>query len=415
MPASDTKFVEAHLDNGLHIVMEIMPSVRSAAAGFLARTGSRDEDPQMAGVAHFLEHMCFKGTHQRSWQDITVEFDEMGSYYNAFTSKEKTFYFGWVPAKTVTRQIKLLADMMRSSLPPDEFETEKGVILEEIAMSKDSIESLAWDLIHEHMFPGHSLSWPILGTEETIKALTRDQMAAYFERAYSPRNLLLVVAGRIDPEEVVRCAEEVCGSWPDVPPENHRTPPKTATSRIVRQAERFAQQAVGYVYPAPPSGHADVEVARAVASILGGQNSRFFWNIVQAGLSPTAGVYWMGYDDCGMMMLDGLCQPDKAEAFADAIRREANRIVDQGVTDDELQRVKNKRRTSLAVEAEAAYHRMLQIAGDICDFGRPRTVEERLAEVEAVTGDRVQQLLVDWPITGEGLFLSVGPRLWPED
>ena len=146
------EFVSHTLDNGLRIVIEVMAGVRSAACGFLARTGSRDEDRALAGASHFLEHMCFKGTHNRTCAQINIAFDEMGAFYNAFTSKERTFYFGWVRHGDLYRQMELLADMMRSAIPPAEFDTEKNVVLEEIAMSNDQITHLAFDFLHEKVF-----------------------------------------------------------------------------------------------------------------------------------------------------------------------------------------------------------------------------------------------------------------------
>ncbi len=414
MGSSDSPFVEARLPNGLRIVTEVMPTVRSAAAGFLVHAGSRDEPAALAGVSHFLEHMCFKGTHRRDWREISIAFDEIGSYYNAFTGKEQTFYYGWVPADRIDDQIELLADMMRPVLPPEEFDVEKGVILEEIAMSKDSIESQAWDLIHEWFYPGHPLGWPVLGTAESIEALTRDQMGEYFQQRYSPSNVVLIATGRVDPQRIIATAERLCGDWTPVELDARREPPKVQGGSVVRQVERFNQQAIGWTFPAPPEGHPDTEVALAVSSVLGGENSRFYWDIVQAGLSPNAGVYWFGRNDCGMIMLDGLCLPDKAEAFEEAVRREAEKITREGVTEAELQRVKNRRRTSLVAEAEAAFRRLLQVAEDLCGYDHPRTVEERLAEVESVTAERVARYLSDWPIVDGGLFLSLGPRQWPE-
>jgi predicted Zn-dependent peptidase len=414
MADSDNPFVETRLSNGLRIVMEIMPNLRSAAAGFLVNTGSRDEPLELAGVSHFLEHMCFKGTPRRSWRAINIAFDEMGSYYNAFTSKERTFYFGWVPAAETERQIELLADMMRSALPPDEFEVERGVILEEIAMSKDAIEHLVWDLIHEKLCPGHPLSWSVLGTEASIKAMTRDRMYAYFQQRYSPANIIFIAAGRIDPDRVVAAVERFCGDWPRVEPDDRRAPPAFKTGTVTQQAVRFNQQAIGVIFPAPPAGHPDAEVARALAGALGGDNSRFFWQIIQKGLAHQADVYWLAYGDCGMMVLDGLCVPENAEAFTRALQAEAAKISREGAFEAELQRVKNKRRTSLATESEAAYHRLMQVAEDVCDYDHPRTVKERLAAIDAVTVERVKKYLQAWPIEGEGLFVSLGPRDWPE-
>ena len=184
-------FVEDQLPNGLRIVIESMPHVKSVACGFLVRTGSRDETVPLAGVSHFLEHMCFKGTARRTWREINIEFDEMGSFYNAFTSKDHTFYHGWVRAGDMERQLELLADMMQSSLPAAEFETEKNVILEEIAMSEDHLEHLAYHLLHERVYEGASMAWPVLGYADTLRDLTRDQMEAYFARRYAPDNMVL--------------------------------------------------------------------------------------------------------------------------------------------------------------------------------------------------------------------------------
>ena len=155
------------LDNGLEVVIEVMPDVRSAAAGFLSRTGARDETPERAGISHFLEHLMFKGTAKRSWREITIDFDRMGSTYNAFTSEDRTVYYGWVREGDIGPQIELLADMMRSKLPAEELEMEKKVVLEEIAMSKDQLEHVAYDFIEENVFAGHPPPWPILGYEKT--------------------------------------------------------------------------------------------------------------------------------------------------------------------------------------------------------------------------------------------------------
>lgn len=409
-------FHQTRLQNGLAVLVETMPDVSSAAAGFLVRTGARDETSPLAGVSHFLEHMCFKGTAKRGWQQITVDFDNMGSTYNAFTSKERTFYFGWVRKGDLAKQIELLADMMRSTLPPDEFETEKKVILEEIAMSDDQIDRHLYDLVHEKVFAGHSLQWPVLGTTETVAALTRDRMHAYFTERYNPANMVLVVSGAVKPDEVVRTAEETCGAWPSAGPRPPRSLPRlNADGVAAAKLDRFKQQAVALVVPAPSAVDGHDETAEALAAILGGQNSRFFWRIVQAGVAPVAAALRIDYCDCGVMLLYGFCEPPNCERLVDAIRREIDAMTVDGVREEELQRVKNRRRTALAGEAEAPYHRLMQLAHDIDMFGRPRTVEERLAAVDAVTIDRIRDYLQYWPLNQKSFLVSVGPRAWPSN
>jgi predicted Zn-dependent peptidase len=407
-------FVEHTLANGLRLVIEPMPQTRSVAAGFLVRTGARDEHREFAGVSHFLEHMCFKGTHKRDWRQITIDFDRMGSTYNAYTSKERTFYFGWVRDNDLDRQVELLADMMRSAIPPEEFEMEKKVILEEIAMSNDALDRHVYDLIHEKVFAGHPLAWPVLGTAESVGALTRAQMKSYFDSRYHPANMVLIVAGAINPRDAIQSAEKICSNWERNlvrPPREE--PPDPPSGKAVCRIDRFQQQAVAIVHQAPSAVHPDREVADVFAAILGGHNSRFYWNIVQAGIAPHLWAGRLDYCDVGLMIMAGFCEPERAAEVHDAMRREVARVSREGVKDDEVQRVKNRTRTALATEAEAPYYRLSQMVHDIDVFDRPRSVSERLAAIDAVTAGSIADYVAAWPTTGEGYLTSVGPREWP--
>jgi predicted Zn-dependent peptidase len=407
-------FFEHVLDNGLRIVIEPMPHVQSVAAGFMVRTGARDETPELAGVSHFVEHMCFKGTHHRSWRQITQDFDDMGSTYNAYTSKERTFYFGWVRAGDLERQLELLADMMRSAFPPEEFEMERKVILEEIAMSGDQIEHQVYDLLHEKVYAGHSLSWPVLGTTQTVSALTRDQLCAYFESRYHPANVVLLVTGRVQPQDVIGMAERICSRWEPKAPRPHRSPPRRwSTGTAVCRTERFQQQAAVLAFAGPAAADEDRETADVLATILGGHNSRFFWNIIQAGVAPQVAAGTLDYCDVGMVLAFGLCEPHNAEQLLAAMQREIADTAAKGVDPAEVQRVKNRTRTALAAEAESPYYRLVQLGADVDTFGRPRTVSERLAAVEAVTAEGIAAYLRRWPLTETPYLASLGPRDWP--
>ncbi len=401
------------LDNGLRLVIERMPDVRSAAAGFLVRTGARDEVAPQAGISHFLEHMMFKGTTRRGWRDITIDFDRMGSTYNAYTSADRTIYYGWVRKKDIARQIELLADMVRSTLPPEEFGTEKKVILEEIAMAKDNLEHVAFDFLQEKVFAQHPLAWPILGYEQTVRKLSRDQMWEYFQQRYAPDNMILIVAGNVDPREVIGVAQDLCGSWAPSGTATRRVPPTLRAGEDSLLVDRFQQQLLALTFPSVSGSDRWAETASAVATILGGENSRFFWNIVQAGLCPRAGAYYLEYTDCGALILYGACKPDGAERLLEAMRAEAKRIGLDGVQEHEVTRVKNRRRTALAVESEAPYHRLTQLMDDMAYHGAPRTVEQRLADVDAVTVDSVRAYLEQYPIDVNGHLASVGPRANP--
>lgn len=411
---SKSPYTQHTLENGLRIVVEQMPGVKSAAAGFMVETGARNEVRRLAGVSHFLEHMMFKGTSKRTWRDITVAFDEMGSSYNAYTSEDRTVYYGWVREADLEPQIELLADMLRSTLPVEEFEMERNVILEEIAMSKDSLDHVTFDFLQEKVFAGHPLAWPVLGYDETVRGMQRDDMWDYFQQRYAPDNVTLIVTGRVNPQQVIDLAQKYCGHWAGSRNGEKVTAPKVGTGVATLPLDRFKQQVIAICYPAVSAQDARAETASAAASILGGANSRYYWNIMQTGIALRAGAFHLDYADSGLMILFGTCAPESAEQLTEALRSEAKQIAESPVATHELDRVKNKRRTGLAIEAEAPYHRLSQLMDDLQFRGGPRTVDQMLAEVDGITPESVLEYFREFPIRGEGFLVSVGPRAWPE-
>src|SRR5687767_13602456 len=201
------------LDNGLTLVGEHDDSAHTLALGFFVRTGARDETPEVNGVSHFLEHMMFKGTHRRSPEDVNREFDEMGARYNAFTSEENTVYYGNVLPRFQNRLLDLLSDMMRPALRDEDFDVEKNVILEEIAMYHDRPQSVLFELAQNRYFNGHPLGASVLGSEDSIRTFQRDQMHEYFERRYAANNLTLVLTGNYDWDAARAQAEVDCRNW----------------------------------------------------------------------------------------------------------------------------------------------------------------------------------------------------------
>jgi len=408
--------VEHVLPSGLRVVCEVMPRVKSAALGFLVRTGSRHESRHEHGVSHFLEHMCFKGTPNRNWRDINVRFDELGSIYNAFTSKEHTVYYGWVPAGRMDEQLELLADMVRPSLPAEDFETERNVILEEIAMAGDGFDHHVWNFLHETVFPDHPLAHEILGEKETIESLQRQTMVDYHARRYSPENVILVATGAVDPQEVFAAAGRYCEQWRRAdgrPSAGHRPPQSPATGVRKQRLEQFKQQLVAIVFPSVPQDSPHTEDLEAFTALFGGVNSRCYWNIVQKGICSQAGAAWLSYADCGVMALYADGEPSRAEEMLAALRAQAEEVSRGGFRADEVQRVKNRRRTQLALEAENPRTRLMQLFDDLEVRGHVQSADSRLAAVEAVQPSAIASCLASHPITGEGLLISCGPRDWP--
>jgi predicted Zn-dependent peptidase len=223
------RFRQHTLANGLEIIAECNPAAYSAAIAFFVKTGSRDETTALSGVSHFLEHMAFKGTPTRSAADVNRELDEMGAHSNAFTSEEQTAYYITVLPEYQDRALDLLSDMMRPSLRPADFETEKQVILEEIAKYDDQPPFGAHEKSMALHFQEHPLSRSVLGTLDSVSALSPDQMRGYFECRYVPNNLTLAAAGNVDFDRLVRLAERRCGGWQPQPVQ--RLIPRAAANR----------------------------------------------------------------------------------------------------------------------------------------------------------------------------------------
>src|SRR5437588_324523 len=205
------------LPNGLRIIGETSPSARSAALGFFVRTGSRDETSDVSGVTHFLEHMVFKGTPRRSALDVNRDFDRIGADYNAFTSEENTVFHAAVLPEYLPQAVDILADILRPSLRAEDFDMEKKVIIEEINMYEDQPMWSAYDHAKRVYFAEHRLGNSILGTPQSITALTRDQMHAYFERRYVAPNITVVAAGNFGWSNLLALVQESCGGWESGP------------------------------------------------------------------------------------------------------------------------------------------------------------------------------------------------------
>jgi predicted Zn-dependent peptidase len=385
------------------------------ALGFLVRTGSRHERADEHGVSHFLEHMCFKGTPRRNWHDITIGFDQLGSIYNAYTGKEHTIYYGWVPAARMEAQLELLADMMRPRLAAEDFETERKVILEEIAMTGDNFDTQVWNFLHETCFGRHALAHEILGEHETIARVPREILLAYHRQRYAAGNMTLVAAGAVEPEAVFAAAGRHCGDWGGgtngaraVEP-----PPALRSGAFRKRLEQFKQQSVVLVYPSIPHGDERSETVEAFQSLFGGMNSRCYWNIVQKGICSQAGGAWISYADCGVIALYADGEPEKADEMLAALREQARQVSRDGFRGEEVRRVRNRRRTTLALESENPRTRLMQIVDDLEAHGAPRPAEARLAAVEAVSAESIAAYLRGHPITGDGLLISAGPRDWP--
>lgn len=387
------KFDQTKLENGLQIVAESSDTARSVAFGFFVRTGARDELSPELGLSHFLEHMMFKGTAKRTAHDVNCEFDEMGANYNAFTSHENTVYYGNVLPEFLPRVVDLLADMMRPSLRQEDFDIEKNVILEEMAMYEDIPQHDLVDKALKLHFSEHGLGHPVIGTRESISQMSSGNMRDYFRRRYAASNIVAVAAGKLDFARLVDLLSDRCGQWEKLQAERELTPAEaTFTGKTIAKAT-LARQHLALVSPAPSAQDKSRFAAAILANAVGDTTgSRYFWALVDPALADVASFGYEPMDAAGIFLSYICCDPKQADKVVKVARTELSRVVREGITAEELTRSANKTASSLTLGSEVPMGRFLSL-GMIWQYCRQyRSVASDLDAIRAVTLEQVNAL-----------------------
>ncbi|MDA1054697.1 MAG: pitrilysin family protein [Planctomycetota bacterium] len=403
------EFRRQTLDNGLEVIAEISPKAYSTALGFFVNTGSRDETAEISGVSHFLEHMVFKGTPTRSAEDVNRELDEIGSQSNAFTSEEHTVFYARVLPEHQSRATDLLSDIMRPSLRDEDFEMEKQVIIEEIAKYEDQPPFGAFEKCMAAHFGDHPLGRSVLGTAETVGALTSQQMRAYFEQRYSPGNIVLVASGNVEFEQLVSDAERNCGSW--TPFKVTRELPRAAehSGLQVIQKDAAAQEYVVQVANGPAAADDDRHAARLMATIVGDDTgSRLFWELIDTGCAEFASISPYEFQGTGILMTYLACMPDDTPSCLKQIRDVYEQAQKSGLTEDELLRAKSKICSDLVRHNESPARRLFSVGNNWLQRQSYRTVRESVDNYQGVTLDEVNAVLAKYPLT-TSTIVAVGP------
>jgi predicted Zn-dependent peptidase len=398
------------LANGLQIVGEHNPAAKSIALGFFTRTGSRDETPEISGVSHFLEHMMFKGSERRTAEDVNREFDEMGARNNAFTSEEATVYFGAVLPEFQGKLLDLLADMLRPSLRQEDFDTEKKVILEEIAMYKDRPRYVAFDLARETYHHGHPLGNSVLGSTESITALAREQMLDYFQRRYAANNVTLVLVGNYDWDAAVADAEKACGGWQQAEaPRTLSEPEPFPQERMVVDSKRDRL----YLYavaPAPSAQGDDRFAAEVVAEALGGgDGSRLYWALTHPGLADSAGIYYDANDGAGAFYAFASCDPSHAQQVMQILRETLAAPQEEPIPEEELTRARRKLASHFVIGAETPMGRLTAVGFDWLYRRQITPLDELVERYRAVSAESVAGLLSGRPFD-QLTLVALGPE-----
>lgn len=403
------KFHQTRLPNGLQIVAELNPRAYSVALGFMVHAGSRDETPDVSGVSHFLEHMAFKGNARYTADDVNRIFDEVGAKYNAYTSEEVTFYHAAVLPEYLTRTFELLSILPFPSLRQEDFDVEKKVILEEIGMYQDQPNWVAFEGVMQQFFAGHPLGNSILGTPESVAALTSEQMRAYHAQRYRAGNIMLAVTGATTWEEVLRLAETYCGNWPVGVPERLTPANRPVPAERVIVKEDGVQQQVAQMAPAPSAVDPHRFAAELLAVIVGDHgSSRLYWDLVDTGDAEGADLGYHEYHGCGAWMTYLTCAPeDTANNLAriQAIYDEVNR---NGVTETEVQQAKSKVASRVVLRGERPKGRLSSLAGNWAYREEYRSIEDDLADLRSVTVASIRKLLDEYPLA-QTATAAVGP------
>lgn len=403
------EFHKSRLDNGLEVIAETNDDAHSMSVAFLVRTGSRDEADDVAGVSHFLEHMCFKGTPRRSADDVNREFDEIGAHYNAFTSEECTAYYASVLPEYQEASVDILADILRPSLRPDDFDMEKKVILEEIQMYLDQPPFGMDDRIKQLHMGRHPLARSVLGTSESVGGLTPTQMRDYFSSRYAADNVFVAAAGKVDFDALVEQVATRCGDWQ--PRSAKRDVPRAASETRFEVVHRptATQQYVLQLADAPASEDADRYAAKLLATIVGDDSgSRMYWELTDPGLAETASLGHYEYLGAGMFYSWLACEPDLVEKNLKLLRRIFTEVERNGVSADELRQAKNKVKARVVLSSERPQSRLSNVGGNWLQRREYRTVADDLKSLDDVTVADVREVLEKFPLS-RTTTITVGP------
>lgn len=353
-------YKQTQLSNGLTILGESNPSNVSTAIGFFVKTGARDEAPSESGVSHFLEHMMFKGTPRRSALDINFALGNLGAQANAFTSEENTVYYAAVIPERFAEMQELLSDMVRPALDPDEFNTEKKVILEEIALYQDRPQFFLFENAFKDYFDQHPAGNSVLGSHESVSALTHEQMRDYFTRRYSPSNIVLAATGNFSWDSFVADAERYCGLWKgDAVSRTCNRYSRAAKSRTFTKQNLNQAHAV-LISEGTSAQDSERYPMALLATMLGDSSgSRMYWELIDTGLAESAGVDSDERDGAGCFSAYVSTSPDKLNQVLDIAKRVLATPLE--FSEEDLDRAKAKVIARIVLDGELPMGRLMAL------------------------------------------------------
>ncbi|MDP9143393.1 MAG: insulinase family protein [Actinomycetota bacterium] len=398
------------LPNGIRVITEPMPSLRSIALGCWVDTGTRDELPNERGASHFLEHLLFKGSETLSAREVSEIFDSIGAESNAFTSKENTCYWTRLLDQDLATGFDVLAEMIqRPAFRQNEIDAERQVVIEEINMNEDDPDDVAFENFTRAVFAGHPLEAPVLGTRESIRGMSRDDIVGYWKRRYGAGSMVVAGAGSLEHDALVEMVSSRFGDWSGEPVDHEFGPnsPVSSVSITRRDTEQAHVVLGGKGLKRADERRWAFEVMNHVVG--SGMSSRLFREVrEERGLAYAIYGFRLAYADAGAWGVYVGTTPTQADTALNVIRDELSKVVAEGITPEELERAKGSMRGGLALSLEDPNSRMVRLGRDELSGMPHLSVDERLAKLEAVTLEDVQGIATDL-FTGERILGAVGP------
>lgn len=402
----------AQASTGITVVTESVPAVRSVAVGCWVDTGSRDERPREAGAAHFLEHLLFKGTNRLSARDISETFDAIGARSNAFTSKERTCFWACLLDSELDTGMDLLAEMLqRPAFRPHEIDSERQVVIEEINMHEDDPSDVSLETLFRTLFDGHALGEPVLGTRDSIGAMTADDLSGYWGRRYGSASCVVATAGNADHERVMELVEKYFGEWET--PEAGRPLEEVSLTRPARAevVERDTEQAHLAVGGLSITASDESRFANAAMQHIlgGGMSSRLFQKIrEERGLAYAVHSFSLPFTETGAWGVYVGSTPATVPEVMEILNEEIAAMAERGATPAELERAKGHMRGSLALSMEDTQTRMVRLGRNHLSGLPQLSLDERLARIDRITADEVLEVAAR-TLRGPRVCGAVGP------
>ncbi len=385
------------LNNGVRVITQRVEHMHTVSIGIWVANGTRHESPQLNGIAHFIEHLLFKGTKRRTARQVSLEIDSMGGILNAFTGHEYVCYYAKVLAKFLPRVTDLLTDIfLHSTFPADEIERERKVILQEIKMRDDTPEECIHDRYHQNFWSGHPLGFSILGTEETIGALSREDIVGYKQSRYHPEEIIISAAGNVRHDELVLLMENAFSAvTSDWTPRRHGQAVAYPTGQRINLSERDLEQTLVCLGTrALPQDHPDRYALFLLNTILGGgMSSRLFQEVREKkGLAYSVYSYVISHADSGSLVVYAGTEPQHCRELLDIALVEMRRTKEEPVPQDELDSAREQLKGKLLMSLESSDSLMTRLAKNEIYLRRNQPVDEILAGFDAVTVEDVLTL-----------------------